>query len=83
MEGKQFFIGSPDSEPEVWQFLGTLQEEQIHDFPGAFLDFHKKKQRRMLLERAARGVKRGLSSVRGQGFIESVNSHSGALVTAH
>jgi hypothetical protein len=44
-EGKQFVIGSPGSGPEVWQFLGTLQEEQTYDLPRAFLDYHQKKQR--------------------------------------
>lgn len=44
-DGKQFVIGNPGSGPEVWKFLGTLEEGQTYQLPGAFLDYHKKKER--------------------------------------
>jgi hypothetical protein len=42
-DGKWFTIGDPGSEPNVWQFLGTLKDGQSYEFPAAFLDYHKKR----------------------------------------
>ncbi len=43
-DGKQFVIGNPGSGPAVWKFLGTLEEGQTYELPGAFVDYHKRKK---------------------------------------
>ena len=40
-DGKKFSIGSPAATREVVQFLGTLKEGQVYQFPGIFLDYQK------------------------------------------
>jgi hypothetical protein len=39
---KQFVIGTPGSTPEVWRFLGTLEEGRAYELPRAFLDYEKR-----------------------------------------
>ncbi|HEV7402771.1 MAG TPA: hypothetical protein VGO11_07600 [Chthoniobacteraceae bacterium] len=42
-DGKWFTIGDPGSKPDVYEFLGSLTDGQTYEFPGAFLEYHKKK----------------------------------------
>jgi hypothetical protein len=41
-DSRKFYIGSPAAGREVVQFLQTLKEGQIYEFPGVFLHYQKK-----------------------------------------
>ena len=44
-DGRTFYIGSPDSPPEVAGFVGTLEEGKTYSLPEAFMQYQKKQNK--------------------------------------
>ncbi len=52
--GRTFYIGSPDSPPEVAGFVGTLEEGKTYSLPEAFIQYRKKQNKPLQRDAAAR-----------------------------
>ena len=43
-DGRTFYIGSPGCAPEVWGFVGTLEEGKTYYLPEAFMEYQRKQK---------------------------------------